>query len=41
VIKSLAIPDKAPLIVKIREKAIPIISEIELCWAYTNAYTVV
>lgn len=40
VIKSPGIPDKAPLIVKIREKAIPIISEIEFAGRYTNAYTV-
>ncbi len=40
VIKSPGIPDKAPLVVKIREKAIPIISEIEFAGRYTNAYTV-
>ncbi len=40
VIKSPGIPDKAPMVVKIREKGIPIISEIELAGRYTNAYTV-
>ena len=40
VIKSPGIPDKAPMVVKIREKGIPIISEIEFAGRYTNAYTV-
>src|SRR5581483_10068776 len=37
VIKSPGIPEKAPLIKKIREKGIPIISEIEFAGRYTNA----
>ena len=37
VIKSPGIPEKAPMIVKIREKGIPIISEIEFAGRYTNA----
>jgi len=37
VIKSPGIPDKAPMVVKIREKGIPIISEIEFAGRYTNA----
>jgi len=40
VIKSPGIPDNAPLVVKIREKGIPVISEIEFAGRYTNAYTV-
>lgn len=40
VIKSPGIPDKAPMIIKIKEKGIPIISEIEFAGRYTNAYTV-
>ncbi len=40
VIKSPGIPDKAPIVVKIREKKIPIISEIEFAGRYTNAYTI-
>src|SRR5581483_8741367 len=35
--KSPGIPEKAPLIKKIREKGIPIISEIEFAGRYTNA----
>ena len=37
VIKSPGIPDSAPMIVKIKEKQIPIISEIEFAGRYTNA----
>ena len=37
VIKSPGIPNDAPMIVKIREKNIPIISEIEFAGRYTNA----
>ncbi|HDP74484.1 MAG TPA: UDP-N-acetylmuramoyl-L-alanine--D-glutamate ligase [Bacteroidales bacterium] len=40
VIKSPGIPDKTPMVVKIKEKGIPIISEIEFASRYTNAYTV-
>ncbi len=37
VIKSPGIPDKAPIIKKLREKEIPVISEIEFAARYTNA----
>ena len=37
VIKSPGIPDKAPLIIKIKDKGIPIISEIEFAGRYTSA----
>lgn len=37
IIKSPGIPDNAPMIVKIKEKNIPIISEIEFAGRYTNA----
>jgi len=37
VVKSPGIPDKAPIIQKIKEKNIPIISEIELAGRYTDA----
>ena len=37
VIKSPGIPDKAPIIKKLREKSIPIISEIEFAGRYTDA----
>lgn len=37
IIKSPGIPDKAPMIVKIKEAGIPIISEIEFAGRYTNA----
>jgi UDP-N-acetylmuramoylalanine--D-glutamate ligase len=37
VIKSPGSPDKAPIIKKIKEKAIPVISEIEFAGRYTNA----
>ncbi len=40
VIKSPGIPDKAPIVKKIREKNIPIISEIEFAGRYTNAKTI-
>lgn len=37
VIKSPGIPDEAPIVVKIKEAGIPIISEIEFAGRYTNA----
>ncbi|MGY3213896.1 UDP-N-acetylmuramoyl-L-alanine--D-glutamate ligase [Mucilaginibacter sp. HD30] len=37
IIKSPGIPDKAPIIKKIKEKGIPIISEIEFAGRYTDA----
>ncbi len=37
VIKSPGIPDKAPLIVKLKEKGVPVISEIEFAGKYTSA----
>ena len=37
VIKSPGIPENAPMIVKLKEKKIPIISEIEFAGRYTNA----
>lgn len=37
VVKSPGIPDKAPIVVKIKELQIPIISEIELAGRYTDA----
>jgi UDP-N-acetylmuramoylalanine--D-glutamate ligase len=37
VIKSPGIPDKAPIIKKIKERGIPVISEIEFAGRYTNA----
>jgi UDP-N-acetylmuramoylalanine--D-glutamate ligase len=37
VIKSPGIPDKTPLVMKIREKGIPVISEIEFAGRYTSA----
>jgi UDP-N-acetylmuramoylalanine--D-glutamate ligase len=37
VVKSPGIPDKAPIIKKLREKNIPVISEIEFAGRYTNA----
>lgn len=37
VIKSPGIPDKAAMVVKLREKGIPVISEIEFAARYTNA----
>ena len=40
VIKSPGIPDKAPIIVKLKENKIPVISEIEFAGRYTKAKTV-
>lgn len=40
VIKSPGIPDKTPMILKIKGKGIPIISEIEFAGRYTKAYTI-
>ena len=40
VIKSPGIPDKAPIIKKIKEKQIPIISEIEFAGRYNKAKTI-
>jgi len=40
VIKSPGIPDKAPIVLQIKEKHIPIISEIEFAMRYTTAKTV-
>jgi UDP-N-acetylmuramoylalanine--D-glutamate ligase len=37
VIKSPGIPDKAPMVKKLREKGIPVISEIEFAGRYTDA----
>ena len=37
VIKSPGIPDTAPIIVKVRQKNIPVISEIEFAGRYTDA----
>ena len=37
IIKSPGIPDTAPLVVKLREKGIPVISEIEFAGRYCNA----
>src|ERR1700761_8941895 len=37
VIKSPGIPDKAPIVKKLREKGIPVISEIEFAGRYTDA----
>ena len=37
VIKSPGIPENAPLIIILREKGIPVISEIEFAGRYTNA----
>ncbi|PJJ80337.1 UDP-N-acetylmuramoyl-L-alanine--D-glutamate ligase [Mucilaginibacter auburnensis] len=37
VIKSPGIPEKAPIVKKLREKGIPVISEIEFAGRYTNA----
>lgn len=37
VIKSPGIPDKAPIIVKLKERAVPIISEIEFAGRYTSS----
>ena len=40
IIKSPGIPDKAPIVKKLHEQRIPIISEIEFAGRYTNAKTV-
>ena len=40
IVKSPGIPDKAPLIVQLKEKGIPVISEIEFAGRYTNAKTI-
>jgi UDP-N-acetylmuramoylalanine--D-glutamate ligase len=40
VMKSPGIPEKAPLVVKLREKNIPVISEIEFAGRYTTAKTI-
>ncbi|MDL2241854.1 UDP-N-acetylmuramoyl-L-alanine--D-glutamate ligase [Bacteroidales bacterium OttesenSCG-928-L03] len=40
VVKSPGIPDKAPIIKKLREQGTPIISEIELAGRYTDAKTI-
>ena len=40
VVKSPGIPDKAPLIIQLKEKSISVISEIEFAGRYTNARTV-
>ena len=37
VIKSPGIPDKAPLMIKIKENDIPVISEIEFAWRFTDS----
>ena len=40
VMKSPGIPDKAPIVVKLRKKNIPVISEIEFAGRYTTAKTI-
>ncbi len=40
VIKSPGIPDNAPIVLKIKEKNIPVISEIEWAARYTDAYLI-
>jgi UDP-N-acetylmuramoylalanine--D-glutamate ligase len=40
VMKSPGIPDKAPIVKKLVEKKIPVISEIEFAYPYTNAVTI-
>jgi len=40
VMKSPGIPDKAPIVVKLHEKNIPVISEIEFAGRYTTAKTI-
>ncbi|SHF17415.1 UDP-N-acetylmuramoyl-L-alanine--D-glutamate ligase [Pedobacter caeni] len=40
VIKSPGIPDKAPIIVALKKKQVPVISEIEFAKRYTNAKTI-
>ena len=40
IIKSPGIPDKAPIVSKLREQGIPVISEIEFAGRYTDAKTI-
>jgi UDP-N-acetylmuramoylalanine--D-glutamate ligase len=40
VVKSPGIPDKAPLIIQLKENGIPVISEIEFAGRYTSAKTI-
>lgn len=40
VMKSPGIPEKAPIVQKLIEKGIPVISEIEFAYKYTNAITI-
>ena len=40
VMKSPGIPDKAPIVKKLVEKGIPVISEIEFAYTYTDAITI-
>ncbi len=40
VVKSPGIPDKAPIVIKLHEKNIPVISEIEFAGRYTTAKTI-
>lgn len=40
VVKSPGIPDKAPMVVKLREQVTPVISEIEFAGEFTNARTI-
>ena len=40
VVKSPGIPDKAPMVKAVRERGIPVISEIEFAGAYTSARTI-
>jgi UDP-N-acetylmuramoylalanine--D-glutamate ligase len=40
VVKSPGIPEKAPIVVKLHEKNIPVISEIEFAWRYNTAKTI-
>ncbi|MGZ3943436.1 MAG: UDP-N-acetylmuramoyl-L-alanine--D-glutamate ligase [Mucilaginibacter sp.] len=40
VVKSPGIPEKAPIVKKLKEKGIPVISEIEFAGRYTNAYII-
>lgn len=40
VMKSPGIPEKAPIVKKLLEKGIPVISEIEFAYQYTNAITI-
>ncbi len=40
IIKSPGIPDNAPIVVKVKEQAIPVISEIEFACRYTKAFMI-